>query len=192
MDCGEVWLSGPKSECRIISVIDDYSLSFIGQPENIEWLLEDLALSISLFIWFGSSPPPPVSKLERWHTGRLRKRDNLLTGEGEGGKEWAKSYDGEEAWSSISYSMLSGRNWRPLCSIVLYMNNFWSQGQELLFSLSSIFGDNNSFQKFWALFPGSELYLEPHLILTKSTQNKQNPLQQLSVEMPVSCCKFIY
>ncbi len=37
-------------------------------------------------------PPYPVSKLYRWHTGRLRKRDNLLTG-GEGGG--AKSYDGE-------------------------------------------------------------------------------------------------
>jgi hypothetical protein len=41
--------------------------------------------------------PPPVSKLERRHTGRLRKRDNLRTGKGKAG---AKSYDGEKAWSS--------------------------------------------------------------------------------------------
>jgi hypothetical protein len=30
-------------------------------------------------------PPYPISKLDRRHTGRLRKRDNLLTGEGGGG-----------------------------------------------------------------------------------------------------------
>ncbi len=42
-------------------------------------------------VWFGSSPtlsPPP--SLDWRHTGRLRKRDNLLTGAG-GGEEWACS-----------------------------------------------------------------------------------------------------
>jgi hypothetical protein len=36
-------------------------------------------------IWFLVHPlptPSPVSKLDRRNTGRLRKRDNLLTGEG--------------------------------------------------------------------------------------------------------------
>ncbi len=36
-------------------------------------------------VWFASSPtppPPPLSKLDKRHTARLRKRDNLLTGEG--------------------------------------------------------------------------------------------------------------
>jgi hypothetical protein len=48
------------------------------------------------------SPPPLsfVSKLSRRHTGRLRMRDNLLTGK-EGGGERAKSYDGEKAWYSV-------------------------------------------------------------------------------------------
>ncbi len=42
--------------------------------------------------------PSRVSKLDWRYTGRLRKRDNLLTGEeGEG----AESYDGEKAWSSV-------------------------------------------------------------------------------------------
>ncbi len=37
-------------------------------------------------VGFGLAPSPsPVSKLDRWHTERLRMRDNLLTGEGEGG-----------------------------------------------------------------------------------------------------------
>ncbi len=40
-------------------------------------------------------PPSPVSKLDRRHTGRLRKRDNMLTGEGWGiGLSWSpESYD---------------------------------------------------------------------------------------------------
>jgi hypothetical protein len=39
-------------------------------------------------IWLLPQPAPPSpspgSKLDRRHTGRLRKRDNLQTGEGEG------------------------------------------------------------------------------------------------------------
>jgi hypothetical protein len=49
----------------------------------------------------------PVSKLDQKHTGRLRKRDNLLKGEGGGDRRGAKSYDGEKAWSSINHSVLS-------------------------------------------------------------------------------------
>jgi hypothetical protein len=44
-----------------------------------------------LKIYRGTAPPPPippVSKLDRRHAGRLRKRDNLLPWEGEGG--WAR------------------------------------------------------------------------------------------------------
>ncbi len=39
-------------------------------------------------VWFGSSPTP--SPLSRRHTGKLRKKDNLLTG-GVGGKGWVRS-----------------------------------------------------------------------------------------------------
>jgi hypothetical protein len=49
-------------------------------------------------------PPPPSSppasndsKLDRRHTGRLRKRDNLLTGEVGRGGAGAKSYDGNQS-----------------------------------------------------------------------------------------------
>ncbi len=56
------------------------------------------------FLWsYDSAPrphPSPVSKLDRRHTGRLRKRDDLLTGEG-------------RAWSRII---------RPQESLVLYLS----------------------------------------------------------------------
>jgi hypothetical protein len=35
----------------------------------------------------------------------MGKRDNLPTGEGEGGGGGAKSYDGEKAWSSVNHSI---------------------------------------------------------------------------------------
>ncbi len=38
---------------------------------------------------FLSTPPPFVSLLGQWHTGRLRNIDNLLLGEG--GRGWARS-----------------------------------------------------------------------------------------------------
>jgi hypothetical protein len=55
-------------------------------------------------------PFPIFCKLDRRHTGRLRKRDNFLTGEGWGewGEGGAKSCDSEKAWSFINHSILSG------------------------------------------------------------------------------------
>jgi hypothetical protein len=47
--------------------------------------------------------------LSRGYTGRLRKRDKLLTGERGGGGDWqgVESYDRKKAWSSITPSILS-------------------------------------------------------------------------------------
>jgi hypothetical protein len=72
---------------------------------------------------FGSSPthsltPSPVNKLDRRHTGRLRKRDSLMAGKG--GGLGAESYDCKKAWSSVNHSILSavptapqhGINWQ--------------------------------------------------------------------------------
>ncbi len=59
------------------------------RSESIFWMiLEDQAFwrSFELAPRPTPTPPPPVSKLERRHTGRLRKRDNMRTGEG-GGEE---------------------------------------------------------------------------------------------------------
>jgi len=69
------------------------------QLESILCTIEDLAF------WPSNNPSPSplspssaISKLHLRHRGRLRKRDKLRTGGGEGG---AKSLDGEKAWSSI-------------------------------------------------------------------------------------------
>jgi hypothetical protein len=52
---------------------------------------------------FLAHPLPPLS-----HIGGLRKRDNLLKGEGgEGVVEEPKSY-GHKAWSSVNHSILVG------------------------------------------------------------------------------------
>jgi hypothetical protein len=50
-------------------------------------------------------PSAPVRKLDRGHTGRLRKRDNLLVGEGYGGG--GESDDRKKAWFLyiIQYSL---------------------------------------------------------------------------------------
>jgi hypothetical protein len=59
-------------------------------------------------VWLGSTPTPspryPVRELDRRHAGRLGKRDNLLTVEGE--EEWATSLF-KKAWSSKNHSILS-------------------------------------------------------------------------------------
>ncbi len=63
------------------------------KPESIEFFMKDKAFSPSEDL----TPPhplphlPSVSSNERQHTGRLRKRDKLLTG------ERAKSHDGKKA-----------------------------------------------------------------------------------------------
>ncbi len=54
--------------------------------------------------------PSPISELDQQYTGRLRKGDNLPTGEGGGDGGGAKSYDGEKAWPSINHSILSAPN----------------------------------------------------------------------------------
>jgi hypothetical protein len=59
-------------------------------PESIRGFIEDQASSSSYDLAPSYPPPPsPVSKVDRRHTGRLRKRNNLQTGEGLRG--WGRS-----------------------------------------------------------------------------------------------------
>ncbi len=76
------------------------------RPESIQWFIADQAFSLS----YDLSPPPPpshppASKLYRRITGRLIKRANLLTGDGEGG--WGRGKSSGK--SSIKHSILSDR-----------------------------------------------------------------------------------
>ncbi len=71
-----------------------------GAPESkhqrvLMYVLQRTRLSRRRMTWPLPSPFP-VNMLDRWHTGRLRKRDNLLTGEGVGEREGAKLYDGQK------------------------------------------------------------------------------------------------
>jgi hypothetical protein len=66
------------------------------------------AVSLSYYLAPPPAPNPfPVSKLDGRHTGRLRKRDNLLTGETGRDGGGAKLYDGEKARSSLNHSIIS-------------------------------------------------------------------------------------
>ncbi len=62
---------------------------------------------------FGSSPTPsstsPVRKLDRGQTGRLKKRDSLLTGGG-GGERRAELYHRKKPQSFTNHSILSARH----------------------------------------------------------------------------------
>jgi hypothetical protein len=65
-------------------------------PESIVLFTEDQAFSPSYFGLL-PHPPPSVSKLDRRHIRRLRKRENLLTGGG------GRGASGEKALSSINH-----------------------------------------------------------------------------------------
>ncbi len=62
-------------------------------PTREYWMIYRRPGFIAVYDFFDphptTLPPAPVSKLERRHTGSLRKRDNLLTGEG--GRGWGRS-----------------------------------------------------------------------------------------------------
>ncbi len=94
------------------------------QKRELEYnrrVLNDLKrtwLSRRNMIWLLPPPSPPLSAPTSVistgnKTGGLRKRANLLTWEEGGGGEETRSYDGENAWSSINYSILSEYNRRP-------------------------------------------------------------------------------
>jgi|688.fasta_scaffold396689_1 hypothetical protein len=72
-----------------------------GWHQRVFNVLLSARLSRRRMIWLVPPPLHPSQyKLDRRHTGILRKRDSLLTGGGREG-EGAKSYDGEKAWFSM-------------------------------------------------------------------------------------------
>ncbi len=86
-------------------------LIWVG-AESIERFIEDHAFSPSS----GLAPPPPlppslVSKLDWRHTGRPRKKDNLLIGGEEVGDK-PNHTTAKNAWFSINHLILSGQEAR--------------------------------------------------------------------------------
>ncbi len=72
--------------------------------------------------------PSSVSKLERWYTETLRKRDNLQTGEG-GVRAWGRSQivrQPEKAWSSINISILNAERLQVQRSMAMSWSKAWS------------------------------------------------------------------
>jgi hypothetical protein len=68
----------------------------------------------------------PVSKLDRRRTGRVRKRNNLLTGKGGGDWEGAKSYTPARKPGPllfIQYSLARSHTFRAWVSYKLYGQN---------------------------------------------------------------------
>jgi hypothetical protein len=78
-------------------------------PQRVLNDLWKTRLSRRRLIWF---LPTPVSELDRRYKGRLRKRDNLLTGEERQGR--GRSQIGEKTWTSINHSILSAAPLPPL------------------------------------------------------------------------------
>ncbi len=72
-------------------------------------------------------------KVDRRHTGSLRKRDNLLWKRGEGGRGGAQSYDGEKIWSSTIHSILSGKYFMCNCALYSKINSIFSFQVFILF-----------------------------------------------------------
>ncbi len=84
-----------SSFCRRSFLPGLSQIFFSPVTEGIECFIEDKAFLRLYDMAPVSSPIPfplsPVNKLDRRHTGRLRKRDNLLTGGGGGIREWGRS-----------------------------------------------------------------------------------------------------
>jgi hypothetical protein len=79
----------------------------VGYQRILIDLLEDQTFPPKYNLAHPPPPPPPfpVSKLDRRHTGLLRKRDNLLTTGG--GRQIIRR---RESWSSMNHSILSVQN----------------------------------------------------------------------------------
>jgi hypothetical protein len=94
-------------------------------PESIEWFKK--GPGFLAVVWFGSSltlsPLSSVSKIKQRHTGKLRKRDNFLTGEE--GMGWTRSRIIRPQDSLVIYKLFN-----TLCS--LWLNSKIHRRREVL------------------------------------------------------------
>ncbi len=80
----ELWWRG----CNIPHHLKKCLITTSSLPISREYWMIHRGPGFLTVVWFGStpasSPPSPVRKFDRRHTGRLRKRDSLLLGGGAG------------------------------------------------------------------------------------------------------------
>jgi hypothetical protein len=82
--------------------------------QRIYWMINTEGQTFSWSYDLAPWPPPPhspVSKLDRWHRGRMQKRDGRGVGERVGEEPKHTT-----AWFSIKYSILSDCNYLYICA----------------------------------------------------------------------------
>jgi hypothetical protein len=101
-------ITDKDSNARATAMQRSYSKSLSDTIEY--WLIKKEKASRRHIIWLLPQPLPPLPS-ERPTGDRqedLERETIADTGEEVGGGGGAKSYDGEKAWSSVNYSILSG------------------------------------------------------------------------------------
>ncbi len=84
---------------------NDFLLSLVS-PESIDGFIENQAFLLSFDLAPPHPPPPSHQQVVSLYQSSCVSRVELSDGRGGGGG--AKSYNCEEVWSSINYSILSG------------------------------------------------------------------------------------
>jgi hypothetical protein len=121
----QLWMEKSKLWWMPYQDVPDFMIC--NSPESIEQFIEGKDF---LRLYDSAPHPPPaqcplptpstVSKLDRRHTGRLRKRDNLLAREGEVGWAWSQIIRPQESPSLYkSFSPLWQLTCKNIVSVLL-------------------------------------------------------------------------
>ncbi len=109
-----------------------YFLKYLWIPVCREYWMIYRGQGFLTFVWFGSSPslsPSPISKLDRRHTGRMRKRASSLRGGV--GCEWSQIIRQRESLVLYKHSILSAGIAIVRLFHILFRNEFnkwnWSR-----------------------------------------------------------------
>jgi hypothetical protein len=110
-------------------------------------------------------PLPSVSSTGR-HTGRLRRRDNLLTVEGGEVGGGAKSYVGEKSWSSKKHSTLYGGSGAAgIWHLFIYIKKHF-QRRAVGIVCNSVMVSGGNINHSGPCFQDTEPHMEPTLLPT--------------------------
>ncbi len=122
-------------------------------------------------VWFVSShpfPPSSFSKLDRRHTGRLRKRDNLLTGRGKGVGEEPDHTTARKPSLNETFNTL----WTRLCldTFPVFRPTYWRWEVQVSPVLLAVSGSATT----------AILYFSPSFVLKENKKLKQWYIQEAS------------